>query len=358
MNNTKTLHFAIVFIYIITGLLISILLWSIFSIKTYVVKASGIVTDQYKENIMNYSTGEIIKIYVKEGDKVNKGDKIIEIDSFQTDLQIKQIEELVSYYQNKVNNINKVINFVNGFTLDDEESQINPFDVNNTLTSKEYNNCKYFIDVVKQQREQAESNVDAEGNKQEYKQTDVDGIKFNFLQQMNVYSELDNYKTNLIQQESQLKMYKDSLNSFIITATRDGIIHLTSGLTIGTTLSQPTLLGSISSDDNLIIQASLSSSDISKVNIDDEVEIALSGVNQSEFGVIKGKLIEIDKDISSDNNGNTFYMCKVEPSSNKLNNKKDKEITITNGMLSECRIKYDDTSYFIWAIEQIGVKLR
>lgn len=358
MNKKTSLHFSLIFIYIVTSLFIAVILWSIFSTKTYVVKASGVVTDQYKENIMNYSTGEIKKIYVKEGDKVSKGDKIIEIDSFQTNLQIRQIEELVLYYQNKVNNINKVINFVNGFTLDDEESQINPFDENDTSTSKEYSNCKYFIDVINQQKEQAESNTDEEGNKQEYKQSDVDNIKFNFLQQMNVYSELDNYNTNLIQQESQLKMYKDSLNSFIITATRDGIIHLTNGLTIGTTLSQPTLLGSISSDDNLIIQASLSSSDISKVNIDDEVEIALSGVNQSEFGVIKGKLIEIDKDISSDNNGNTFYMCKVKPSSNKLNNRKDKEIYITSGMISECRIKYDDTSYFIWAIEQIGVKLR
>lgn len=355
LNNKKTsLHFSLIFIYIVTSLLIAVILWSIFSIKTYVVKASGVVSDQYKENIMNYSTGEIKKIYVKEGDKVNKGDKIIEIDSFQTDLQIKQIEELVLYYQNKVNNINKVINFINGFTLDNEESQINPFDINDISTSKEYSNCKYFIDVVNQQKEQAESSEES----QEYTQDNVDNIKFNFLQQMNVYSELDNYNTNLIQQESQLKMYKDSLDSFTITATRDGIIHLTSGLTIGTTLSQPTLLGSISSDDNLIIQASLPSSDISKVNIDDEVEIALSGVNQSEFGVIKGKLIEIDKDISSDNNGNTFYMCKVKPSSTSLNNKKDKSIYITNGMITECRIKYDDTSYFIWAIEQIGVKLR
>ena len=31
---------------------------------------------------MNYTTGKIKTIYVKEGDKVNKGDKIIEIDSF------------------------------------------------------------------------------------------------------------------------------------------------------------------------------------------------------------------------------------------------------------------------------------
>ena len=355
INNKNTaLHFSLIFIYIVSALLIAVILWSVFSIKTYVVKASGVVSDQYKENIMNYTTGEIKKIYVKEGDKVNKGDKIIEIDSFQTDLQIKQIEELVLYYQNKVNNINKVISFVNGFTLDNEESQINPFDVNDVSTSKEYSNCKYFIDVVNQQKEQTESSEEA----REYKQEDVDNIKFNFLQQMNVYSELDNYNTNLIQQESQLKMYKDSLSSFTITATRDGIIHLTSGLTIGTTLSQPTLLGSISSDDNLIIQASLPSSDISKVNIDDEVDIALSGVNQSEFGVIKGKLIEIDNDISSDNNGNSFYMCKVKPSSTSLNNKKDKEINITNGMITECRIKYDDTSYFIWAIEQIGVKLR
>ena len=258
INNKNTaLHFSLIFIYIVSALLIAVILWSVFSIKTYVVKASGVVSDQYKENIMNYTTGEIKKIYVKEGDKVNKGDKIIEIDSFQTDLQIKQIEELVLYYQNKVNNINKVISFVNGFTLDNEESQINPFDVNDVSTSKEYSNCKYFIDVVNQQKEQTESSEEA----REYKQEDVDNIKFNFLQQMNVYSELDNYNTNLIQQESQLKMYKDSLSSFTITATRDGIIHLTSGLTIGTTLSQPTLLGSISSDENLIIQASLPSSD-------------------------------------------------------------------------------------------------
>ena len=349
----KSLKFSLIFIYIVTSLFIAVILWSIFSIKTYVVKASGVVTDQYKENIMNYTTGEIKKIYVKEGDKVSKGDKIIEIDSFQTELQIKQIEELVSYYQNKVDNINKVISFVNGFTLDDEESQINPFDVNDTSTSKEYSNCKYFIDIINQQKNQTQ-----EG--ETFDQKNVSNIRFSFLQQLNIYSELDNYNTNLIQQESQLKMYKDSLSSFTITATRDGIVHLTSGLTIGTTLSQPTLLGSIISDDssNLIVNASLSSSDISKVKLNDEVEIALSGVNQSEFGVIKGKLIEIDKDISSDNNGNTFYMCKVKPSSNKLNNKKDKEIYITSGMISECRIKYDDTSYFIWAIEQIGVKLR
>ena len=352
MNSKKSLHFSLIFIYIVSALLIAVILWSVFSIKTYVVKASGVVSDQYKENIMNYTTGEIKKIYVKEGDKVNTGDKIIEIDSFQTDLQIKQIEELVLYYQNKVNNINKVISFVNGFTLDDETTQINPFDVNDVSTNKEYSNCDYFVFYVNRQKEAAEEQGEV------LTQDHCEQIKVQFLREANIYSELDNYNTNLIQQESQLKMYKDSLSSFIITATRDGIIHLTSGLTIGTTLSQPTLLGSISSDDNLIIQASFPSSDISKVKLDDEVDIALSGVNQSEFGVIKGKLIEIDNDISSDNNGNPFYMCKVKPSSTSLNNKKDKEMNITNGMITECRIKYEDTSYFIWAIEQIGVKLR
>ena len=77
-----SLHFSLIFIYIASALILAVILWSIFLVKTYVVKASGVVGDQYKENIMNYTTGEIKKIYVKEGDKVNKGDKIIEIDSF------------------------------------------------------------------------------------------------------------------------------------------------------------------------------------------------------------------------------------------------------------------------------------
>ena len=80
--SNKKPRFSLIFIYIVSALLIAVILWSVFSIKTYVVKASGVVGDQYKENIMNYTTGEIKKIYVKEGDKVNKGDKIIEIDSF------------------------------------------------------------------------------------------------------------------------------------------------------------------------------------------------------------------------------------------------------------------------------------
>ena len=75
--------FSLIFICIVTSLLIAVILWSIFSIKTYVGKASGVVSDEFKENIMNYTTGEIKKIYGKEGDKVNKGDKLIEINSFQ-----------------------------------------------------------------------------------------------------------------------------------------------------------------------------------------------------------------------------------------------------------------------------------
>ena len=67
-NKNKTLHFSLIFIYRVTSLFIAVILWSIFSIKTYVVKASGVVTDQYKENIMNYTTGEIKKIYLKEAD--------------------------------------------------------------------------------------------------------------------------------------------------------------------------------------------------------------------------------------------------------------------------------------------------
>ena len=58
-EKNKSINFAIIFIIGVVGLFISFILWSIFSIKTYVVKASGVVTDQYKENIMNYSTGEI-----------------------------------------------------------------------------------------------------------------------------------------------------------------------------------------------------------------------------------------------------------------------------------------------------------
>ena len=58
----------------ITLLLIAVVIWSLKTPKTYVIKSSGIVESVNKNYIMSSYTGEINEMYVEEGSYVEKGD--------------------------------------------------------------------------------------------------------------------------------------------------------------------------------------------------------------------------------------------------------------------------------------------
>ena len=60
-------------LYIILILLLTVITWSMYSIKTYVVKGQGIVTTNNKQNIMSPVSGAIEEIHVSEGKNVKKG---------------------------------------------------------------------------------------------------------------------------------------------------------------------------------------------------------------------------------------------------------------------------------------------
>jgi hypothetical protein len=103
----------------------------------------------------------------------------------------------------------------------------------------------------------------------------------------------------------------------------------------------------------------IQTSERSKVNVDDYVEIGLSGVSQYEYGVVKGKLITISNDVSYSQDGKqAYYIGKVKPDKTYLEDKKGNKINIKLGMTSECRIKYDESTYFDYLLEQLGARLR
>lgn len=48
---------------------------------------------------MNTVSGKVDEIFVTEGQKVEIGDKILKIDSFQLELQIAQLESVINIYK-------------------------------------------------------------------------------------------------------------------------------------------------------------------------------------------------------------------------------------------------------------------
>ena len=92
----------------ITLLLIAVVIWSLKTPKTYVIKSSGIVESVNKNYIMSSYTGEINEMYVEEGSYVEKGDTLFTVKSTDLDLQEEQIDGQFELYKAKVSQLQKL----------------------------------------------------------------------------------------------------------------------------------------------------------------------------------------------------------------------------------------------------------
>ena len=328
------------------------LLWAGLSTKTYVVKASAIVDNESKVNVMNSVSGKVKTLNVTEGQSVNEGDVIIVLDSFETELRIAQIQAMVDLYDNKISNLQKMVDFINDYDISDENTKINPFNSSDIDTMKLYSDAQSFINYDAQLKKQKEEAGE------EYNQSDLDNLKSQFLGQQG-YTQLDEYINQKSQQNSQLQMYQNSLSAYTVRALQSGTIHLTAGLTEGTVLQAGTLLGNIteSNKDKLYFNAVVSATERSKLSVGSSVEIAVSGAMQTEYGTFTGKVVSIDNDATQTEDGQVFYRVKIVSNSNELKDKHGNKIQLELGMIGECRIKYDETTYLNWMVEQIVGKL-
>ena len=360
MIQRKIPRFGIIITMLVSFLLVGALTWMAVVRKTYVVKAAGLLTDERKESIMNTTTGNIKSINFKEGDYVKKGETIITLQNEELNLQINQLASNVAFNERKAKSYENTIKFINGYNVSDESTQANPFSENDIENNYVYKLCQSYIDYLKEGKTDQNSTGES-SEKVPYSQSEIDQISFSYLQQYNVYSLYENYLKELETSKNQLNMYSENAKSLLIKAEMDGYVHFTQGLIEGTFLSQSGLLGTITSNkpENYYFEVSISSAERSKISLNDEVEIGISGISQTDYGIIKGKLISISNDISQSQDGKeVYYVGKVIPNNTYLEDKRKNKIILSLGMIGECRIKYDESSYLMFFIEQLGMKLR
>jgi multidrug efflux pump subunit AcrA (membrane-fusion protein) len=95
-----------------------------------------------------------------------------------------------------------------------------------------------------------------------------------------------------------------------------------------------------------------------RIHIGDEVAIAVGGLNQAEYGTIKGKVVSIDEDATIDSEKmNAYFKVKIKPEETYLADKRGEKVNLTVGMVTETRVKYEKITYMKYFLEQIGIKL-
>lgn len=214
--------FGYILVSLVALLMIAVVIWSVVTPKTYVIKSSGTVESTNKNYIMSAYTGEISQMNISEGSYVEKGDVLFTVKSTDLDLQEEQITGQIDVYTKNVDQMRKleksVMDAQNYFDLSDEDdrqyynqyeaymSQIGQNDID-TSTYKSYG--------------YTDAQIEAELEKNNAK---ISEIYYSTLKGIN--ESISQYENEIKKLNIQKKAISGGQSEYQITASASGIVHM------------------------------------------------------------------------------------------------------------------------------------
>lgn len=348
--------FGYIIVSVISLLIIAVVIWSIRTPKTYVVKSQGVVESSNKNYIMSAYTGEIKHMNISEGSFVEMGDVLFTVKSTDLDLQEEQILGQIDVYNENIRQLKKLEQSI----MDGK----NYFDIELESDRQYYNQYEAYMSQIEQ------NDIDTSTYKS-YGYTDAQ-IELE-LEKNNAkiteiyYSTLKTIDEGIMQYNNEIDKLmiqqgaiENGQSEYQIIASTSGIVHMINEYKEGMVVQAASAIGSIANEnDKYIVSAYLSVSDRPRVSIGDNVNIEVLGLAQNTYGNIRGKLVSIDNDISSSQNGDqTFFKATIEVEAPYLISSKGNKVNISNGMSVEARIIYDELSYFDYFLESLGLLVK
>lgn len=153
--------------------------------------------------------------------------------------------------------------------------------------------------------------------------------------------------------ELQLKNYAGANNklqveakNYVLIAPISGTIEGFSGLQVGSNITASQPIAQISPTDNLIVESTVSPNDIGLIKPNQKVKFQLDAFNYNQWGMLTGKVIDIDKNITLQDNQAYFKVrCTLDTKELKLKSgyktEVSKGMTLTTRYIVTRRSLYD-----------------
>lgn len=307
--------------------LIGVIILANFTHKTEVVRGTGILSSDNKTYIMSKKQGEIETVYKSSGEYVEKGDLLFQINDNEIEAQIYAYQGKADLLYVYVSGYQTIIDTLENINL--EEELENPFS-----EGQFYKEYQTIITQI---------------NGSDNKESTIDS----YISQYE--SQLFQYNYEYVGVKSQIEAYEKMKEEYKVIAETSGYINYTSELKPGIVIDS-SVIGSISdelSKDNAIVDIYVDTSAKSFIKENMNVEMIVSGLSQSTYGTLKGIITYISNDsIQSDDK--VYYKVSIKPDDIILKNK-EKETTLSNGMIVEARIKYESITWMTWVLRKIGI---
>lgn len=339
------------------GLLV-LLIWAWMFKLEEVSQGTGKVVPTSKEQVIQSLEGGILtKLEVKEGDIVQKGQTLAQLDPTRFASNVGESESLLLSSQATSARLRAEVNggplvfpesVRNIPKLVQEETQL--YQSRRANMEESIAGLKQALTLVQQELRMTEPLV-AKGAASEVEvlrlkrqanelQNQINDVKNQYYVQAR--EELSKANTDVETQQQVIKGKSDSLNRTIFKAPVRGIVKEIDVMTLGGVVPQNgKLMTIVPLDEQLLIEARISPRDIAFIHPGQEALVKITAYDYSIFGGLKGEVTVISPDTIRDEvkQDQFYYRVYIRTDTDKLYNKAGKAFAITPGMVSTVDIK-------------------
>ena len=287
-------------------------------------QSRGIIRSAHENVAVNsLASGKITAVRVKNNQQVQAGDTLFTVEISQLKTQASLLAKQKTDLQSMLHDINQVLNGKNdGF-------QVNVF-------QQEYNQYKAHQQALMTQSRYAVSEFNR--SKVLFEQAVIPALEFekyqfevkqahekliSFERQQAAHwakqkKDLIDEDRLLIEQHQQNAL--DQTHAYAIAPISGTIIHAT-GLHENSFYTGGTTIADISPNDSLVAECLISPKDIGMIHPKQAVKFQLDAFNYNQWGFVSGKVIDIDKNASQENNQVYFRVrCQLNRAQIQLKN--------------------------------------
>lgn len=362
----------VIIIFSVFALMLAVILWSVIAKTDIVITAQGRVTPEGDIiSVQAYAAGKVETVDVAEGQHVEKGELLIEMDSInqQTDISNLQSEILVlndqaDVYEKIISGISideispeqyndKSKNSITAIIEAENEYRQSLEILDNSLKSAELEyseavNKRTKYEGDDQYKDVLESQKKVEQQKQIEKnnaQLNIDNYRSQHISSLNnSYAEI---KNTLLELSSQLKKISAANDYNKIYSPVAGYVNKMSVHTKGDIVNTyEEVLTILPSDVSLQMKAYVDNKDIANIHMGSEVRVKLDAYPYSDYGVVNGKVISISPDIYTIENVGNVYQIIVELEDNE-------KIDVISGLTGTVEIKIGERSIISYFLDPL-----
>jgi HlyD family secretion protein len=167
------------------------------------------------------------------------------------------------------------------------------------------------------------------------------------------------WQNNKRELKEQLKSLNGTLQkinveakNYVITAPLSGTIENFSGIQVGSFLNASQPIATISATDKLIVESSVSPNDIGLIQKNQKVKFQLDAFNYNQWGLLEGKVIDIDKNITIQGD-QAFFKVRSAINNTEMNLQSGYKTKVSKGMTLTTRYIITRRSLFDLLFDKI-----